>query len=1014
MEEEDFNGRTKPLFEHFSNMDNGKDKRHQLRLAAGPALDLEVFDLEETLVDVADALEPTGQVLSMNLPRRSRSRGRDTRKSAKCPPATSVKAFDSRSLSPEQLCLLAANGESAVLNLARCGIEDIFVHKELVPSLTRKSSKVNTLILTRNHLSDEGAASLATLVEHNHACLTRLDINQNNIGDKGMRALSAALEKNTHLCRIDMSWNGDVEEDTKLDIIHKLIRNLTARGQLQLHKENVALELYLNGLALGCSGVCKVIEMLAKNTVICRFNFADNDIREVGAAAIFEWLNRSATVTTHIDLDENYDMDDQMKEKIAALLVKNRSLPSLFLQRYRIDQGPCLHRSATSVVYAAADMRAPGIAGSRVALKCTFLPSSLKCELKARLQLTSISNGLIAFHGYHVPERYRYESIVPHSTSETTSALLCAPQAERTKPSSFGCSPLGGPDPETSTKQERDLFVSVMELADRSMLDLCAKQRVAGYDLGQIQSLFRQLVEHVLSLHQSNIVHGDIKPRNILLRSLEDSAKAKATDEGVEPGWAVVLCDLDCAKLVEEVYQQSDKIGSSGYLAPEIVRWQSYPENHLHARTTQDIWSLGCILFELCTGMTLFRQDMNNDMIVETTDVLRMHTWHTISDAELHDVLRIIHSTSPTTVLAAKQLIRWCLKANPSERPTCEEILSHEFLMKQESITGRPSLLSLPMQYRFFISHAQADAASTAKAMYEMFRHLGVHCWYDMQQETLTLKGMKHGVKESDIFLLVLTKFVLTRWFCQQEILTAIQEKKRIQLLVEEDPRFRPFDVEAWNRHDPDVRRFNTDTVDDYNKIVQAVDAALPSMVVYRRRDYEADAMLHELCLRGGAPVPIQEPLVSPRTSLTVQVLCRRGGKGDIYDDIMEALKLAATNFVIQEDLSTLQSADKVLALLTEDALNGDRSSYLTSLVRVIEADKDVGKGQDRLIFVCQTEAGGWIFGNGNQSIAAAPKCVQDALNEHEAITYRSRRHTHEFNAMKDHLQEKLMENCRR
>ena len=63
-------------------------------------------------------------------------------------------------------------------------------------------------------------------------------------------------------------------------------------------------------------------------------------------------------------------------------------------------------------------------------------------------------------------------------------------------------------------------------------------------------------MEHVLSLHQSNIVHGDIKPRNILLRSLEDSAKAKATDEGVEPGWAVVLCDLDCAKLVEEVYQR--------------------------------------------------------------------------------------------------------------------------------------------------------------------------------------------------------------------------------------------------------------------------------------------------------------------------------------------------------------------------------------------------------------------------------------------------------------------------
>lgn len=48
------------------------------------------------------------------------------------------------------------------------------------------------------------------------------------------------------------------------------------------------------------------------------------------------------------------------------------------------------------------------------------------------------------------------------------------------------------------------------------------------------------------------------------------------------------------------------------------------------------------------------------------------------------------------------------------------------------------------MKYRFFISHAQVDAASTAKAMYGMLARLGVHCWYDMQQKALTLIGMKN------------------------------------------------------------------------------------------------------------------------------------------------------------------------------------------------------------------------------------------------------------------------------
>ena len=49
----------------------------------------------------------------------------------------------------------------------------------------------------------------------------------------------------------------------------------------------------------------------------------------------------------------------------------------------------------------------------------------------------------------------------------------------------------------------------------------------------------------------------------------------------------------------------------------------------------------------------------------------------------------------------------------------------------------------------------------------------------------LCVAGMLKGVQDSDIFLLVLTKGVLQRPFCQLELREAIKLKKRVQLLME-------------------------------------------------------------------------------------------------------------------------------------------------------------------------------------------------------------------------------------
>ena len=100
----------------------------------------------------------------------------------------------------------------------------------------------------------------------------------------------------------------------------------------------------------------------------------------------------------------------------------------------------------------------------------------------------------------------------------------------------------------------------------------------------QIQSIASQLVSALYYLHQNRILHRDMKPQNILL--CKDGS--------------VKLCDFGFARSmsVSTLVLTSIK-GTPLYMAPEIV--QERPYDH-----TADLWSLGCILFELFTGQPPF------------------------------------------------------------------------------------------------------------------------------------------------------------------------------------------------------------------------------------------------------------------------------------------------------------------------------------------------------------------------------------------------------------------------
>ncbi len=90
--------------------------------------------------------------------------------------------------------------------------------------------------------------------------------------------------------------------------------------------------------------------------------------------------------------------------------------------------------------------------------------------------------------------------------------------------------------------------------------------------------------------HAAGIVHRDIKPANVMLTA---AGEVKVMDFGI----ARAVADSSST-----VTQTSDVIGTAAYLSPEQARGE-----HVDARS--DIYSTGCLLYELVTGAPPFVGD---------------------------------------------------------------------------------------------------------------------------------------------------------------------------------------------------------------------------------------------------------------------------------------------------------------------------------------------------------------------------------------------------------------------
>lgn len=186
-------------------------------------------------------------------------------------------------------------------------------------------------------------------------------------------------------------------------------------------------------------------------------------------------------------------------------------------------------------------------------------------------------------------------------------------------------------------------------------------------DLKKVTQWMFSIAQGVKVLHKLEIIHGDIKTRNILcFKDASGSETVKLTD----------------FSLSVKLWSPTDKFSQ-----PTCTYVFCPPENLLNKPWDKslDIWSLGCVFYQMVFGNLLFPNQLDSQGLPSNSNILRLRYYNAIAqycNEKVYEDIDYIKAVrhplyQQDEYLLIRDLIEKMIKFKPIERLTIEEVLNH-------------------------------------------------------------------------------------------------------------------------------------------------------------------------------------------------------------------------------------------------------------------------------------------------------------------------------------------------
>lgn len=256
---------------------------------------------------------------------------------------------------------------------------------------------------------------------------------------------------------------------------------------------------------------------------------------------------------------------------------------------------------------------------------------------------------------------------------------------------------------------DREVYLVMEYIRGRDLRRYLRKSGLIKLPEEKARCIFRELVEAVQFCHHMGIIHGNLKPDNILMDH-EVHPKLSNFGRGLRflPGQEVTACR-----------------GTLHYCAPEVFLKKNYQGPPL------DVWSLGVILCEMVDGKCPF---------------------HGKKKQVIEDALKGRYKFSWPVSTELQCLVKGLLNPDPSLRPTLQQVLQHPWLQLAPVPSHHPE--RIPQHLKTTILNIMAGKGHDPLKVIDAVRHKkynGDTVTFQLLQK-MALKGLHFRCGMKSIF----------------------------------------------------------------------------------------------------------------------------------------------------------------------------------------------------------------------------------------------------------------------